>query len=105
MSKGLKGSKDANISDIRKILNPQLIRQLLEIQSGIIAYGLAKQLSTNRQLGINNLKTFMKNDIDKNQRPDFSFIGLNDQQLLDLSIQYGENVMNLSSNNINGKIR
>ena len=54
---------------------------------------------------LNNLKTFMKNDIDKNQRPDFSFIGLSDQQLLDLSIQYGENVMNLSSNNINGKIQ
>ena len=105
MSKGLKGSKDANISDIRKILNPQLIRQLLEIQSGIIAYGLAKQLSTNRQLGINNLKTFIKNDIDKNQKPDISFIGLSDQQLLDLSIQYRENVMNLSSNNINGKSR
>lgn len=43
----------------------------------------------------------IKNVIDKNQRPVFSLIRLNNQQLLDLNIQYSENEMNLSNNNTN----
>lgn len=55
----------------------------------------------NKQFKINNLKKMIKNVIDKNQRPVFSLIRLNNQQLLDLNIQYSENEMNLSNNNTN----
>lgn len=55
----------------------------------------------NKQFKINNLKKMIKNVINKNQRPVFSLIRLNNQQLLDLNIQYSENEMNLSNNNTN----
>lgn len=81
--------KDPTIEDIRKVLHPQLIKQLLELQSGVISYGLYSQTKIDRQQGLENLKSFMKNIIPKTQTPDFSFIGLDNQTLLDLSKQIG----------------
>ena len=81
--------QNASLNDIREILNPQLIKQLLELQSGVISYGLYSQTKTDRQQGLENLKSFMKNIISKTQTPDFSFIGLDNQTILDLSKQIG----------------
>lgn len=94
--KGLKVSQNPNIDDIYEVITPQLKKQLLEVQSCIIAYGLSEQISINKELGINNLKQFMKNDIPKNQIPNFSFIGLSDEVLLQMSQQ-------LALDNINKK--
>lgn len=78
-----------SIDDIREVLHPQLIKQLLELQSGVISYGLYSQTKIDRQQGLNNLKKFMKKIIPKTQTPDFSFIGLDNQTILDLSKQIG----------------
>ena len=81
--------KDPSIEDIREVLHPQLIKQLLELQSGVISYGLYSQTKIDRQQGLENLKSFMKNVIPKTQTPDFSFIGLDNQTIFDLSKQIG----------------
>ena len=70
----------------------------MEIQSGIIAFGLSQQMNYDKELGINNLKQFMKNDIPKQQTPDFSFIGLSNETLLQLSQQ-----MSVDKSNYMGK--
>lgn len=77
------------IDDIREILHPQLIKQLLELQSGVISYGLYNQTKIDKQQGLDNLKNFMKNILLKTQTPDFSFIGLDNQTILNLSKQIG----------------
>ena len=81
--------QNSSLDDIREVLNPQLIKQLLELQSGVISYGLYSQTKINRQQGLENLKSFMKSIIPKTQAPDFSFIGLDNQTILDLSKQIG----------------
>lgn len=85
--KGLKSSLNPDINDINDVLTPQIKKQLLEIQSGIIAYGLSQQISIDKEMGIGNLKQFMKNDLSKENVPNFSFIGLSDEMLLQLGQQ------------------
>lgn len=97
--KGLKSSLNPNINDINEALTPQIKKQLLEIQSGVIAYGLSQQISMDKEMGISNLKQFMKNDIPKEQTPNFSFIGLSDEILLQLSQQMAINKNNNVINN------
>ena len=86
--------QNASLNDIREILNPQLIKQLLELQSGVISYGLYCQTKLDKQQGLDNLKSFMKTIIPKTQTPDFSFIGLDNQTILNLSKQIGTYSMN-----------
>ena len=94
---GFKNSTNPTIEQIREILNPQLKKQLLEIQSGVMAYGLKEQIKENREYGILHLKEFMKSIIPKEQTPDFSYIGLSNYELL----QYGEQIGNYSMQNQN----
>ncbi len=89
---------DSTISDIKEILNPQLIKQLLELESGVISYGLYTQMQIDKEQGLSNLKSFMKNIIPKAKTPDFSFINLDNQTIMDLSKQIGTYSM---SNDIN----
>lgn len=89
---------DSTISDIKEILNPQLIKQLLELESGVISYGLYTQMQIDKEQGLSNLKSFMKNIIPKTKTPDFSFINLDNQTIMDLSKQIGTYSM---SNDIN----
>lgn len=89
---------DSTISDIKEILNPQLIKQLLELESGVISYGLYTQMGIDKEQGLSNLKSFMKNIIPKTETPDFSFINLDNQTIMDLSKQIGTYSM---SNDIN----
>ena len=91
---------DSTISSIKEVLNPQLIKQLLELESGVIYYGLYTQIQTNKEQGLNNLKSFMKTIIPKTKTPNFSFINLDNQAIIDLSKQIGAYSM---SNDINKK--
>ena len=91
---------DSTISSIKEVLNPQLIKQLLELESGVISYGLYTQIQTNKEQGLNNLKSFMKTIIPKTKTPNFSFINLDNQAIIDLSKQIGAYSM---SNDINKK--
>jgi hypothetical protein len=87
--KGYKASINHNIEDVKDALNPQLKKQLLEIQSGIMSFGLFSQMKQDKQVGLNNLKTFMKNIIPKNSIPDFSSIGLSQSEILEYSKMIG----------------
>lgn len=89
---------DSTISSIKEVLNPQLIKQLLELESGVISYGLYTQIQTNKEQGLSNLKSFMKTIIPKTKTPNFSFINLDNQAIMDLSKQIGAYSM---SNDIN----
>ena len=79
--------------DIKKTsfenVNYSLLRQLHELESCVIAYGLYKQIIYDKEYGINNLKSFMKREIPLNEKPDFTFIGLSDNKLLELSKEIG----------------
>lgn len=89
---------DSTISSIKEVLNPQLTKQLLELESGVISYGLYTQIQKNKEQGLSNLKSFMKTIIPKTKTPNFSFINLDNQTIMDLSKQIGSYSM---SNNIN----
>lgn len=95
--KGYKASINPSIQDVLEILNPKIKKQLLEIQSGIMAVGLSEQIKNNNVEGLNNLKQFMKSIIPKEQTPDFSYIGLSAYELL----QYSEQIGNYSMQNEN----
>lgn len=83
--KGFKASLNSDMQEINECLTPEIKKQLLEVQSGIMAYGLFQQILTDKKVGIDHLKQLMKQDIPKGQAPDFSNIGLSNNQLLSLS--------------------
>lgn len=93
-----KNYNDSTISTIKEVLNPQLTKQLLELESGVISYGLYTQIQKNKEQGLSNLKSFMKTIIPKTKTPNFSFINLDNQTIMDLSKQIGSYSM---SNDIN----
>ena len=81
--------KKHTTKDIMEILNPDIVKNLLEIESGVIAFGLYQQMKENRQVGLDNLKQFMKSLIAKDKRPNFECIGLSDEKILELSKMIG----------------
>ena len=89
------------MDDIREILSPELTKQLLELEAGVVSYGLYNQIKMNKQRGLDNLKKFMQNILPKSQTPNFSFIDLDNETLLKLSKQigtYSKDTMNLQDN-------
>lgn len=80
--KGYKASVEPTIQDIMEILNPNIRKQLLEIQSGVMAVGLYEQIKNDNINGLNNLKQFMKTQIPKTQIPNFENMGLNYDSLI-----------------------
>lgn len=86
---GYKASINPSIENIKQIINPQLKKQLLEIQSGIMAFGLYQQINQTGEIGIENLKKFMKTIIPKEETPNFDNIGLTNESLLECSLMIG----------------
>lgn len=70
---------------ILDVLHPQLIKQLLELQSGVISYGLYNQIKIDKEQGLCDQKSFMQSILPKDKTPNFSDIGLDNQSLLELS--------------------
>lgn len=85
---GYKNSINPTYDMLKNALNPKLLKQLLEIESGIIAYGLKMQIDTDREKGLSNLIAIMNNDIPIDKKPDFSFAELSDTTLLNISMEY-----------------
>lgn len=81
----------ASITDIKDCLTEEEKAGLLFVQSYIVAYGLAKQIRENKELGISNLKLLMSTKLHKDKIPDFSFIGLDNIKLLELSQELNQN--------------
>lgn len=82
---------EANITDIKDGLTQEEITELLFVQSYVVAYGLAKQIRENKELGLSNLKLLMSTRLPKDKIPDFSFIGLDNSKLLELSQELNQN--------------
>lgn len=87
--KGLNAMKQMSAQDMLECLDFQTMKNLLELESGVIAYGLQKQIMVNKELGLENLKQLMKQPLSKDKKPDFSNIGLSDEMLLELSSELG----------------
>lgn len=75
---------ECSIDEIYSVINENILKELLEIQSGVMAIGLYNQIKQNYEIGISNLKVFMKELIPKDRIPDFSNIGLNNYELLEI---------------------
>jgi len=96
-SYGYKGSQTASVEEIRKVITPQLKKQLLEIQSGVMSFGLFNQITENKEYGINNLKKLMKRIISKECTPDFTDINLSYEEILEYSKMIGMYSKNIKS--------
>lgn len=92
---GYKNSISPTYDMLKNALTPQILKQLLEIESGLIAYGLKMQIDDDKEKGLSNLVSIMSSDIPVNKKPDFSFVGLDDDTLLNISMNYNNiNSMN-----------
>ena len=88
--KNLSKLKTFTVNDVKEIMNDTILKRLLELESGIIAYGIYRQIEENFEQGLNTLKTFMKTTLPKDKKPDFSNIGLTEEKILNLSKEFGD---------------
>lgn len=65
-------------------LDENILKNLLEVQSGVMAIGFYNQILHDKESGIRNLKTFMKSLIPKNKIPDFSSLGFDTETLMNI---------------------
>ena len=90
LSNGNKFSfQNVSIENLKQSINNDIRKNLLEVQSCLIAYSLYTQVKDNKNFGIANLKKFMQTNIPINKVPDFSYIGISRQDLLNNSKEIG----------------
>lgn len=82
---GMKNTPNATIQDIRNIMDNEMLKNMLELQSCVMAHGLYQQILIDKEKGLTNLDNFMRTPLSPNKIPDFSFIGLDRQTLLQVS--------------------
>ncbi len=78
-----------------------MLKDLLELESAIIAYILYNKIKADNKLGLSDLKKFMKTKLDPNKTPDFNFIGISNDDILLASKTL---LSNISKNNNKGKL-
>lgn len=74
---------------LKQSISVDIRKNLLEVQSELVAKCLYTQVKENKELGIANLKKFMQTRIPINQIPDFSYINMSNQDLINTSKQFG----------------
>lgn len=90
LSNGNKFSfQNVSTENLKQSMNNDIRKNLLEVQSCLIARSLYAQIKNNKEFGIANLKRFMQTNIPINQVPDFSYIGVSRQELLNTSKEIG----------------
>lgn len=90
LSNGNKFSfQNVSTGNLKKSMNSDIRKNLLEVQSCLIARSLYAQIKDSKEFGIANLKRFMQTNIPINQVPDFSYIGVSRQELLNTSKEIG----------------
>lgn len=90
LSNGNKFSfQNVSTENLKQSINNYIRKNLLEVQSCLIAHSLYTQVKDNKEFGIANLKKFMQTNIPINQVPDFSYIGISRQELLNTSKEIG----------------
>lgn len=92
--KDYKASINPTIEDINDIMGLQTKKQLLEIHSSLLSRGLYVQIKDNKNMGINNLKTFMKTLILIDKTLNFSNIDLSNQLILEKNLNTETNLNN-----------
>ncbi len=92
---GMKNTVNATIQDIKSVITDDLLKEMLEMESCVIADGLYNQILIDKELGLKNLKMIMEHPLPRDKIPDFSFIGLDNNSLLNLS----QNIMISSAEN------
>lgn len=73
-----------DIDAMYSALDEDILKGLLEVQSGVMAIGLYNQICQDKEYGVSNLKGFMKTLIPKEQIPDFSHLGLDYGTLMNI---------------------
>lgn len=82
---GLSSMQNSKYENYKKIVNFDILKSLLEVESGIIAYGIYLEIEANKEKGLETLKKFMKNNIPIDSKPDFSYLGFSDKYILELA--------------------
>ena len=77
--------KKVDNEDLLPFIDDDIRKNLLEVQSGVIAYLLASKIKEDKRTGLDNLKRFIKTNIPINQIPDFSYIGISKDDLIKAS--------------------
>lgn len=83
----------------------ETMKHLLELESGVIAYGLYQQAKGSKEIGIDNLKQLMKFPLQKDKKPDFSNIGLTNEMILELSSSIGHYIVQADLKEKKSKIK
>ena len=81
--------QNVSTGNLKKSMNSDIRKNLLEVQSCLIARSLYTQIKDSKEFGIANLKQFMQTNIPINKVPDFSYIGISNQDLLNTSKEIG----------------
>ena len=77
-----------NVTKLRIALDSSTLKEMLKIESTIIAYGIYKQILNNKEIGLNNLCKLMINKPLTGRSPSFSFVGLDRNTILELAKEY-----------------
>ena len=77
-----------NYDKVKSVLNPNIVSELLEIKSGVIAYALYLDIKEKNNFDI--LKNIIKSNLKSNQIPDFNKFGLSNDYLIEISKKIGE---------------
>ena len=81
--------KDFSNERLKQGMNSFVRKNLLEVYSELLANILYKQIKDNKKYGIDNLKRFIYTNLPINEMPDFSFINMSKQDLLNVSQNIG----------------
>ena len=81
---------------LKQGMNSFIRKDLLEVYSELIANTLYKQTKYNKEYGIGNLKKFINTNLPINKVPDFSFINISNQDLLDTSQNIGNEFFDIT---------
>ena len=90
---------NASTENLKQAMNSDIRKNLLEVQSCLIAHILYIQVKNNKELGIEHLKRFMQTNIPVNKVPDFSYIGISKQYLLNTSKEIGNDLSFIQKEN------
>ena len=75
---------NSSIKSINKYndISFDMFKKLLEIESFVISYILYERIKQDKEKGLDDLVEFMKTSLPKDKKPDFSFIGISDDDIL-----------------------
>lgn len=83
--KGIDMTQGYTFEDLKSIIDFDMMKKMLEVESAVLSYGFYQQIKNDKQQGLTNLTRFMSSNIPKDRAPDFTSFGLSNDVLLELS--------------------